>query len=79
MLEIYNVLYKGVQINVTPFCLAFLTEEEAIEWIESTCEVKGYTIKSTFGWYEDLNFNDYRVEDVDGNSYYFVIYKQKLI
>ena len=79
MLEIYNVLYKGVEKNVTPFCLAFLREEEAIEWIESTCDVKSYTIKSTLGWNDDMTFNDYRVEDKDGNSYYFVIYKQKLI
>ena len=78
MLEIYNVLYKGVEKNVTPFCLAFLREEEAREWIKSTCEVKGYIIKSRFGWNDDMDLDDYRVEDKDGNSYYFVIYKQKL-
>jgi hypothetical protein len=78
MLEIYNVLFKGVEKNVTPFCLAFLKEEEAREWIESTCEVRGYIIKSTLGWNDDMTLDDYRVEDVNGNSYYFVIYKQKL-
>ena len=78
MLEIYNVLFKGVEINVSPFCLAFLKEEEARDWIESTCEVRGYIIKSTLGWNDDMNLDDYRVEDVNGNSYYFVIYKQKL-
>ena len=78
MLEIYNVLYKGVQKNVNPFCLAFLREEEAREWIESTCENKSYTIKSSLGWNDDMTMDDYRVEDTDGNSFYFVIFKQKL-
>lgn len=79
MVEIYNVLYKGLEIKVNPFCLAFLKEEEARNWIESTCEVKGYNIKSTLGWNDDMTMDDYRVEDKDGNSYYFVIFKQKLI
>ena len=79
MLEIYNVLYKGVEVQVNPFCLAFLKEEEARQWIESTCEFNGYIIKSTFGGSEDDTWDDYRVEDKDGNTFYFVIYKQKLI
>ncbi len=78
MIEIFNVLYRGVEKKVTPFCLAFLKEEEAREWIESTCEVKSYSIKSTFGWSDDNTWDDYRVEDVDGNSYYFIIYRQRL-
>jgi hypothetical protein len=79
MVEIYNVLYKGVEIKVNPFCLAFLTEEEARSWIESTCDVKSYSIKSCLGWNDEKTMDDYRVEDKDGNSYYFVIFKQKLI
>jgi hypothetical protein len=79
MIEVFNVLYKGVQKNVTPFCLAFLREEEARDWIESTCEVKSYSMKSTLGWNEDMTMDDYRVEDENGNSYYFVIYRQRLV
>lgn len=79
MVEIYNVLYKGVEVEVNPFCLAFLKEEEARKWIESTCEVKGYNIKSCLGWNEEGTMDDYRLEDKDGNTFYFVIFKQKLI
>ena len=79
MIEVFNVLYKGVEKNVTPFCLAFLREEEARDWIESTCEVKSYSMKSTLGWNKDMTMDDYRVEDENGNSYYFVIYRQRLV
>jgi hypothetical protein len=79
MLEIYNVLYKGVEVQVNPFCLAFLKIEEARNWIESSCEVNGYSIKSCLGWNEEETMDDYRVEDKDGNTFYFVIFKQKLI
>jgi hypothetical protein len=78
MIEVFNVLYKGVEKGVTPFCLAFLKEEDARSWIESTCEVKSYSIKSTMGWNENMTTDDYRVEDVEGNSYYFVIYRQQI-
>lgn len=79
MIEIYNVLYKGVEVNVFPMCIAFLTEEEARSWIKSTCEVKSYSIKSSLGWNDDKTVDDYRVEDNYGNSYYFFIFRQKLI
>jgi hypothetical protein len=78
MIEIFNVLYKGVEKQITPFCLAFLKEEDARSWIESTCKTKSYSIKSTMGWNQNMTTDDYRVEDKDGNSYYFVIYRQKL-
>ena len=79
MVEIYNVLYKGVEVQVNPFCLAFLKEEEAREWIKNSCDINSYSIKSSLGWNEEETMDDYRVEDKDGNSYYFVIFKQKLI
>ena len=78
MIEVYNVLYKGVERNVTPFCLAFLREEEARDWIEQTCETKNLTIKSRLGWDDSETVDDYRVEDDEGNSYYFVIFKQQI-
>jgi len=77
-MEVFNVLYKGVEINVTPFCLAFLREEEARDWIEQTCETKNFTIKSKLGWNDSETVDDYRVEDSEGNSYYFVIFKQQI-
>ena len=72
-MEIFNVLYKGVEKNITPFCLAFLKEEDARSWIESVCDVKSFSIKSTFGWSDDNTWDDYRVEDKDDNTFYFVI------
>lgn len=79
MVEIYNVLYKGVEVQVNPFCLAFLKEEEARQWIENSCDINSYSIKSCLGWNEKQTMDDYRVEDKDGNTFYFVIFKQKLI
>lgn len=79
MVEIYNVLYKGVEVQVNPFCLAFLKEEEARQWIENSCDINSYSIKSCLGWNEEKTMDDYRVEDKDGNTFYFVIFKQKLI
>lgn len=78
MIEVFNVLYKGVEKNITPYCLAFLKEEDARSWIESVCEIKNFSIKSTLGWNDDMTMDDYRVEDKEGNTYYFVIYKQQI-
>lgn len=79
MVDIYNVLFKGVEVKVEPFCIAFSTEEKARHWIKSFCDANAISIKSSMGWNDDKTMDDYRVEDKDGNSYYFVIVKQKLI
>jgi hypothetical protein len=76
MIEIFNVLVKGVEIVTTPFCQAFSKEESAREWVNKVCEYNSWTIKSSLGWNDDNTFDDYRVEDKDGNSFYFVIYRQ---
>lgn len=76
MMEVFNVLYKGNEIRVNPFCKAFLKEEDARKWIVKSCGKMSLTIKSSLGWNDDNSMDDYRVEDKDGNSYYFVIYKQ---
>jgi hypothetical protein len=78
MIEIFNVLVKGVEIKINPTCKAFLKEEDARKWCEEVCKRKSWVIKSTFGWNDDNNWHDYRVKDVEGNTYYFVIYKQEL-
>lgn len=77
-MEIFNVLIKGVEVKDINFCKAFTTEEKADKWIEETCLKKNWTIKSSFGWNESNTIDDRRVEDKNGNSYYFVIYRQEL-
>ncbi len=75
-LAIYNVLFRGVEVKVTPFCKAFRTETEAREWIDAKIIDFDLVAKSTMGWNEDKTIDDYRCEDKAGNSYYFVIYRQ---
>ena len=74
---IYNVLFKGVEKRITPICVAFATEEEARDYIETRIEAsEELTLKSTLGW--SNNIDDYRLEDKEENSYYFVIYRQEM-
>jgi mRNA-degrading endonuclease HigB of HigAB toxin-antitoxin module len=77
-MTIYNVLFKSVEKKETPFCQAFKTELEARNFCELVCKKNNFTIKSTMGWNVLETFDDYRVEDVNGNSYYLVIYKQTI-
>jgi hypothetical protein len=73
---VYNVLFKGVEIKMTPFCKVFLTSEEAEKWIDSVCNAQEWRKCSSYA--SDI-ISDWRVEDKDGNTYYFVTYKQELI
>ena len=75
MTTIFNVLFKSVEKYSTPFCRAFSTMEKAENFIEECCEKSNFTIKSNLH-VEDLK--DYRVEDKEGNSYYFVIFFQEI-
>jgi hypothetical protein len=75
-MEIINVLFKGVEIRVTPGCTAFYNEDTAREFIEKNVEERGLEIKSSMGWNEDNTIDDYRAEDAQGNSYYYVLYRQ---
>ena len=77
-MEIFNVLVKSVEVKLNPTCKAFLKEKDASKWCEDICEKMSWTIKSGLGWNDDLTFDDYRVEDKNGNTYYFVIYRQRL-
>jgi hypothetical protein len=78
MTEVFNVLYKGNEIKVNPFCKVFLKEEDARKWIEDTCDKMSFKMKSSLNWNEEMSMDDYRVEDEQGNSYYFVIFRQSI-
>lgn len=77
-MKIYNILFKGVEIKVSPFCKAFRTFHDAETWVNMQCEKAGLTIKSTMGWNEDETINDFRCEDTNGNTFYFVVYGQQI-
>jgi hypothetical protein len=78
-MEILNVLIKGVEKKNINICQAFFKEEEMDKWIDYVCSLRNWTIKSRLGWNEDKDIDDRRVEDKDGNTYYFVIYKQTIL
>ena len=82
-LIIYNVLVKAVEkcSSYNPYPRAFSNIEDATEYIFTSAEKMGLEIKSSLFLNEEENwdgeiFGDYRLEDEDGNSYYFVIYYQ---
>lgn len=77
-MEVFNVLIKGVEVKDINFCKAFTTEEKAVKWIEETSLKNDWTIKSRSGWNDDNTIDDRRVENKEGNTYYFVIYRQTL-
>ena len=88
-MDIYNVLFKSVETNHSPFAKAFKTKEEAINYVEETCDKHGFEMKSTMeqmysGWDAEEEeafvptWFDNRVEDKDGNSFYFVTYTQTI-
>lgn len=75
-MEIINVLFKGVELRITPKCIAFYNEENARVFIEKHADDRDLEIKSSMGWNEDNTIDDYRAEDAQGNSYYYVLYRQ---
>lgn len=77
-MEVFNVLVKGVEVKDINDCKAFLSEDSAIKWIEKVCKLQNWSIKSRLGWNDDNTLDDRRVEDIKGNSYYFVIFRQIL-
>ena len=93
---IYNLLFKGVEIKVSPWCKAFASYDEACKYVDDFIEKSdgGFVCKSKAGWcypdyfdcspgvkhveYEDPekivnNWDDWRLEDPKGNSYYFLV------
>lgn len=78
-MEIFNVLIKGIEVKDVNYCKAFLREDVMDTWIEEICRIRNWTIKSRIGWIEDNKLDDRRVEDLNGNTYYFVIYRQELV
>jgi hypothetical protein len=77
-MELFNVLIKGVEVKDINFCKVFLTEKQAHDYINETCLSKNWVQKSSMGWNENNTIDDVRVEDIKGNTYYFVIYRQFL-
>jgi hypothetical protein len=77
-MEIINVLFKGVELQVTPGCKAFYNEDTAREFILKNAQEKNLQIKSSMGWNDDNTIDDYRAEDAQGNSYYYVLYRQTI-
>jgi hypothetical protein len=78
VMEIINVLFKGVELRVTPFCKPFHNEDKAREFILQNAEERGLTIMSSMGWNDNETIDDYRAEDAQGNSYYYVLYRQEI-
>jgi hypothetical protein len=77
-MEILNVLIKGVEVKDINYCEAFRTEEEVDNFVDKVCSLRNWTIKSRMGWNDENNIDDRRVEDSNGNTYYFVIYRQTI-
>ena len=77
-MTIHIVLFKGVEIKTSPICRPFREEQDARDFCEEKARQWGLVIKSTFGGYEDRGVDDYRCEDAEGNSYYFVLTKHEI-
>ena len=77
-MRIYNVFFKGGELKITPFCNAFRTLQSAEKYCKSEAKKKGLTVISSDCDDEQKYFIDYRAEDKQGNSYYFVIYFQTI-
>jgi hypothetical protein len=77
-MQVFNVLFKGVQIKHTTWAKAFREEQTARAFIEDYCSERDLTIMSSMGWNSENTMDDYRAEDRQGNTYYFVIYRQTI-
>lgn len=80
---VYNVLFKGVEVNPGVFAKVFATIEEAYAYAEEGAKRIGLTIMSESGFFggdefTDGSITDFRMEDDEGNSYYYVIYVQEM-
>jgi hypothetical protein len=82
---VYNVLFKGVEKNSyrINYAKCFATFEEACNYAQEDANNKNLTIKSSMGFlHGDENtvgsLTDYRCEDEQENSYYYVIYVQEI-
>jgi len=89
---VWNVLFKGVEKNPSSrnWARAFGSYQEAEDYMGKWSEREGLKPCSTMGWlktgYEGVThqytvgaMNDWRMEDDDGNSYYFVIHVQEVL
>lgn len=77
-MRIYNVLLKAVEKahRFNPSCRAFGSEEEAMAHIKKNSHIHRLTLRSSMEFEDDSV--DFRYEDTEGDSYYYVIFKQEL-
>ena len=88
---VWTVLFKGVENNPGSrnWARAFGSYQEAEDYMGKWAKEEGLKTCSTMGWdkrgyggavneYTVGAMNDWRMEDDDGNSYYFVIHVQEL-
>lgn len=77
-MTIHIVLFKGIEIRTPPRCKPFREEQDARAYCEASASTLGLVIKSTLGGYEERGIDDYRCEDSEGNTYYFVLTKHEI-
>jgi hypothetical protein len=71
----YIVTWHGIETPHKSKPYAFSTEEKAREFIMKTAEKNHHTIKSCLnGSLDNCDEDDYRAEDNEGNSFYYVLY-----
>jgi hypothetical protein len=81
-MKVFNVMFKGEEVKTIPFAKVFATKEESEAYINEKCKKHGLTIKSSLDsgdGDEPLIWSDYRTEDKDGNTYFFVTYYQEIV
>ena len=76
---IYNLLFKSIEKHHTPFCQSFSTFAKAEAWMEKDCKwrrggLKCYSTDTSITGH----CTDFRCEDEEGNSYYYVIFTEVL-
>jgi len=88
---VWNVLFKGVEKNPSSrnWARAFGSYQEAEEYMGKWAKSRNLKVCSEMGWTKGEDWeahqytvgamNDWRMEDDDGNSYYFVIHVQEVL
>lgn len=72
----YIVTWHGIETHHQSKPYAFSTEEKAREFIMKTAKKNHHTIKSCLnGSLDEHDVDDYRAEDNEGNSFYYMLYR----
>lgn len=80
---VWNVMFYGIEQRNKTFAKCFGSYEEANKFMDEYAENQRLTFRSEMGWTKGRDWevnqftigatNDHRLDDKDGNSYYFVI------